>query len=290
VSLAREASPHFQISFLLKDGNSEDEKMIPPEDLCGRASLNLEKRDELVLSHLTEVHFIARRIHERLRLFVSLEDLIHSGVLGLLEATQKFDSTRNVQFKTFAQFRIRGAILDNLRELDRASRRLRTKSRKLNAASEQLSRRLGRQPTEEEIAHEVGLEPAALRKLASTLRSLESVDRQVASGNNPAETRDLIESAPANSEANPFTQCLRSEMKQLLAQAMSNLSPEENQILSMYYFEQLTMQKIASTLSMKHSRISQIHSAALAKLRVCLEAKEISEGTKTGMAAVPGQS
>jgi RNA polymerase sigma factor for flagellar operon FliA len=264
--------------------------MTSPEVSCYHAPLNLEKRDELVLSHLTEVHFIARRIHERLPVFVLLEDLVHSGVLGLLEATLKFDSTRNIQFKTFAQFRIRGAILDSLRELDRASRRLRTKSRKLNAASEQLSLRLGRQPTEKEIAHQVGLEPAALRKLASTLRSLESVDRQVASGKDRTETRDLIESAPADSEESPFAQCLRSEMRQHLAQAMSNLSPRENQILSLYYFEQLTMQEIASILDLKNSRISQIHSAAIAKLRAHLEAKEISEDTKTGVASVPGSN
>jgi RNA polymerase sigma factor FliA len=246
---------------------------------CDPAPLNLEKRDELVLSHLTEVRFIARRIHERLPALVPLEDLVHAGVLGLLEATQTFDSTRNIQFKTFAQFRIRGAILDSLRQLDRASRRLRSKSRKLSEASEQLSLRLGRQPTEEEIAHEVGLEPEALRKLAGTLRSLESVDRQVKSGRDGTETRDLIESAPDDSEESPFAQCLRSEMRQHLAQAMSNLSQRENRILSLYYFEQQTMHEIASIVNIKHSRISQIHSAALAKLRALLEAQEISEGT-----------
>jgi RNA polymerase sigma factor for flagellar operon FliA len=189
--------------------------MTSPEVSCYHAPLNLEKRDELVLSHLTEVHFIARRIHERLPVFVLLEDLVHSGVLGLLEATLKFDSTRNIQFKTFAQFRIRGAILDSLREL---------------------------------------------------------------------------ESAPADSEESSFAQCLRSEMRQHLAQAMSNLSPRENQILSLYYFEQLTMQEIASILDLKNSRISQIHSAAIAKLRAHLEAKEISEDTKTGVASVPGSN
>ena len=228
------------------------------------------------MSQLTEVHFIARQIHERLPGGIALEDLVHSGVLGLLEATQRYDSTKNVQFKTFAQFRIHGAILDSLRQLDRASRRLRTKSRNLNAASERLSMRLGRQPSEEEIAHEVGLDLRALRKLATTLHGLESVDRQVAFGQDHAETRDLIESAPAKSEENPFAQCLRSEMREHLTQAMSNLSPREKQLLSLYYVEQRTMQEIASILNLKRSRISQIHSAALAKLRTCLEAKEIS--------------
>jgi RNA polymerase sigma factor for flagellar operon FliA len=256
--------------------------MTMPELSNAHASLDLEHRDELVMSQLPEVHFIARRIHERLPGFVPLEDLVHSGVLGLLEATEKYDSTKNVQFKTFAQFRIRGAILDSLRELDRASRRLRTKSRRLNTASEQLSMRLGRHPTEEEVAHEVGLDLTVLRKLAATLRSLESVDRQFGLGEDRVETRDLIESAPADSEESPLAQCLRSEIKLQVTRAMFALSPREKNILSMYYFEQLTMQEIASALDVKSSRISQIHSAALAKLRAHLEAKKISDDTKIG--------
>lgn len=257
--------------------------MTPPQLSCAQASLNFAKRDEIALNHLTEVQFIARRIHQRLPVFVPLEDLVHFGVLGLLGAIAKYDSTKNVQFKTFAQFRIRGAILDGLRMLDRASRRVRTKSRKLNAASEQLSQRLGRQPTEEEIAHEVGLELTDLRKLACTLRGLQSVDREVECGQDRVETRDLIESAPGKPEENPFAQCLQAEMKQHLAQAMSNLSQREKQVLSLYYFEQLTIQEIASMLNMNSSRISQIHSAGLAKLRVHLEAKKISGSTKAGI-------
>jgi RNA polymerase sigma factor for flagellar operon FliA len=239
-----------------------------------RRSSDLEDRDELVMSQLPEVHFIARRIHRQLPGFVSFEDLVHSGVLGLLEATRKYDSTTNVRFKTFAQFRIRGAILDSLRELDRASRRIRSKSRKLNAASEKLALRLGRRPTEEEIARELGLDLAALRKLAITLRSLESVDRQGTSGKDRTETHDLIESAPAKPDESPLAQCLRSEMKRNLAQGMSTLTPKEQEVLSLYYFEQLTMQKIASVLGVKNSRISQIHSAAIVKLRAHLQANE----------------
>src|ERR1700686_168728 len=103
--------------------------MTAPEVSTAHASLNLEERNELVMSQLPEGHFIARRIHGRLPVFVPLEDLVHSGVRRILEATEKYDSSKNLQFKTFAQFRIRGAILDSLEKPDRASRRLRTKSR-----------------------------------------------------------------------------------------------------------------------------------------------------------------
>lgn len=256
--------------------------MRSPELLYAHASRNLKKRDELVMNHLTEVYIIARKIHERLPVFVPFEDLVHSGVLGLIGATTKYDSTRKVQFKTFAQFRIRGAILDGLRKLDHASRRMREKSRMLNVASEQLSRRLCRQPTEEEIANEVGLELTDLRKLAGTLRGLEPVDRHVAFGQDRMQTSDLIESAPAKPEENPFAQCLRSEMKQHLAQAMSNLSTREKRILSLYYFKQLTINEIASMLDVNSSRVSQIHSASLMKMRAQLEAKNICRNTRAG--------
>jgi RNA polymerase sigma factor FliA len=264
-----------QMSLLLTlDCNLETRDMALPEVSDTQTSLNPQEWDNLILGQLSEVRFIAQRIHSRLPALVPLEDLVHSGVLGLLEAARKFDFTKSIQFKTFAQFRIRGAILDSLRELDRASRRMRAKSRRLNAACEQLSQRLGRQPTEQEIARELGVEPVALRKLARTLRSLESVDREVAAGQDSAETRDRIESAPAKPEESPFARCLRSEMRQQLAQAMSSLPKREKQILSLYYFEQLTMQEIASMLALDNSRISQIHSSALAKLRVHFEDRE----------------
>jgi len=251
--------------------------MTSPNNACARVTRSLQERDDFILSHLTEVQFIARKIHKRLPVFVPLEDLIHSGVLGLLEATQKYDPAKRVQFKTFAQFRIRGAILDSLRQLDRASRRMRSKSRRLSEASEQLLQKLGRQPTDEEVALEVGLEPAELRKLATTLRAFEPVDRQVAWGEDHSETRDLIESAPARDDDSPLAQCLRSQMRQHLVLALSELSKRERQILSLYYFEQLTMQEIATVMQLKSSRISQIHASALAKLRGHLAANEIHE-------------
>lgn len=243
----------------------------------------VNQRDEFVMSQLPEVQYIARRIHRQLPTVVPLEDLIHSGVLGLLEATQKYDSTINVQFKTYAQFRIRGAILDGLRELDHASRRMRKKSRNLDAAAEKLSLRLGRRATEEEIAHELGLDLAALRKLATTLHSLEPVDRQSIGGKDHMEGLDLIESAPAKPEDGPFAQYLRSEMRQHLAQALSALPQREKQILVLYYFEQHTMQEIASILGVNNSRISQMHCAAIAKLRVHLHTRESNDDSKAGV-------
>jgi len=251
-----------------------------------QSSLNLAERDELVLSQLTLVRFIARSIHQRLPGFIPFEDLVHFGVLGLLQATQNYDSTKNVPFTSFAQFRIRGAILDSLRKSDCASRRVRDTQKKLNTAFDQLSLRLGRLPTEEEVAHEVGLDVANLRRVAEVLRSVESVDRSHRFGNDCMETRDLIESAPADPGENPFVQCLRSEMRQQLTEAISNLSPRERQIVSLYYGEQRTMREIASVLGLKESRISKIHCSVIARLRAYLGAKEISNCSELGYVPV----
>jgi RNA polymerase sigma factor FliA len=254
--------------------------MTPPQASHSQATLSRTERDELVLSQLTEVRFIARQIHERLPVSVPIEDLVNSGIVGLLEATDKYNSSKNVRFKTYAQFRIRGAILDSLRQLDRASRCLRNKSRKLNEASEQLSMRLSRRPTEEEVAGELGLDLTVLRKLATTLRGLESVDRHVGPGQHGTETYDLIESATADPVGSPLARCLQSEMNRRLAKAMSGLSTKEKEILSMYYCEQLTMQEIALRLHLNSSRISQLHSSALTKLRARFEEKVVSNDTK----------
>jgi RNA polymerase sigma factor FliA len=241
-----------------------------------QTSSHLGQRDELVLSHLGEVDFIARRIHKRLPLFVSFEDIVSAGVLGLLDATRKYDATKNVRFKTYVQFRIHGAIIDSLRKLDPAPRRLRTKVHKLNNTIASLAMKLNREPTEDEVASETGLDVVALRELTTFLGGLESVGQQVASGPDRTKSQDLIESAPADPKGSPFAQCQRAEMRQFLAKAICNLSAKEQQVISLYYVEQLTMAEIASFLEVSRSRISQVHSDAVAKLRAYLEARQIS--------------
>ncbi len=240
---------------------------------------SLEERDELVLGQLQEVQFIARRIHERLPKSVPLEDLVHAGVLGLLGAAGKYDPSRNVRFKSYAQFRIRGAIIDSLRTLDYASRRTRSHGRRVDEATTHLSLRLGRQPTEEEIAGELGVSLVALR-IARTLDSLETMGQQVAQRSDRPETHDLVESAPASPDDSPLAQLVRLEMQQHLAKAIRELSEREQQVVSLYYVEQLTMQQIATIMDVREPRISQIHCAALTKLRSFLEQKEI-EGIRS---------
>ena len=225
----------------------------------------LEERNALVLQELPQVYFIASRILERLPQHVELEDLVNAGVIGLLEACQNFDSSKNAQFKTFAKFRIRGAILDSLRVLDWGSRGLRRKAREITEATSRLEGMLGRLPTNAEIAKEMGLTPAQLDETMTQLQGLHIVGQQAASFDGE-DVYDVIESAPSSWE-NPFELYCKEEQKAHLAAAVAELSEREQLILSLYYVEELTMKEVAEVVGVALSRVSQIHYAALTKLK-----------------------
>jgi len=244
--------------------------MMQAEMAYRGAQARSDDQDQMIMGEIPQVYYIARRIHERLPQHVVFEDLVHSGVLGLIDAARNFDAAKNVQFKSYAQFRIRGAILDSLRDQDWASRRARDKRKHLDEVVARLSLKLGRQPSDEELAAEMGLQLTALHKLQGKLDALNMVGQQVAYGQDRSEQHDLVESAPANAEEDPFHQCLRAEMRERLAQAISGLSKKEQQVVSLYYREELTMREIAEVMDIGESRVSQLHSGALAKLRATL--------------------
>ena len=226
-------------------------------------------RNQMVLDELPQVQFIAARILERLPANVQLEDLVSAGVLGLLEAYQHYDPARNAQFKTFARFRIRGAILDSLRNLDWGSRNMRRKARDITDSRARLEAVLGRAPSNEEIASELHILLDQLETTMSRIDGLYIVEQRTAPFGESGEVEDLIESAPGN-ELNPFDLCLRAENKEHLARAIAALNEREQLILSLYYKEELTMKEVSEVVGVALSRVSQIHNAAIAKLRVAL--------------------
>jgi RNA polymerase sigma factor for flagellar operon FliA len=238
-----------------------------------------EARNELILSELPQVYYVARRIHERLPQHVLFEDLVHAGVLGLIDAVRKYNPKKNASLKSFASFRIRGAILDSLRALDWGSRPLRRKGRSIAESISKLANKLGRQPTEEEIAADMEIEVAELHKLLRRLDGLHLVGQMVGSRFDDSDTQDLIENAPANENENPFEVCLRSERSGYLAQAVRTLSEKEQLVISLYYREELTMREIASVMDLAESRVSQIHSLAITKLRTAIQDMELEEKT-----------
>jgi RNA polymerase sigma factor for flagellar operon FliA len=226
------------------------------------------QRDQLLVEHLPTVRYLARRIHERLPQHVELDDLISAGVVGLIDAFSKFDHGKKVQFKSYAQFRIRGAILDSLRTLDWSPRELRRKGRAVEEAIRTTTQRLGRAPTEPEVARELGISLAEYQTLLGELKGLEigslHMERSEDSGD------EELSYVPGPPEDDPLFRCLKGEMKQRLADAIEDLPEKERMVLTLYYYEELTMKEIGLTLGVVESRVSQIHSSAVVRLRAAL--------------------
>lgn len=227
------------------------------------------QQEKLILEQMSEVRFIARRIHDRLPKHVSLEDLVHSGVIGLIDAVHKFDPQKNVRFKSYAKFRIRGAILDSLRELDWSPRDVRKKARRLEQTHIELRNRLGRDASEQELAAAMGITVADLEQLLADLRGLDLGSLQEVRGEDNEDTV-LSHVQQQDEGVDPYSQALRSEVRNMLETAVAELPPREQQILALYYYEELTMREVGVALGLTESRICQIHSGTLVKLRARL--------------------
>jgi RNA polymerase sigma factor for flagellar operon FliA len=224
------------------------------------------ERERLLNEQLPQVRYIARRIHERLPRHVPFEDLVHAGVLGLMDALNKFDHGKHVQFGSYPKFRIRGAILDSLREMDWSPRDLRRKSRQVEEAHNKLRLELGRNPHEPELALELGMELHTLQLLLGEIDGLEVGSLRIQSSRDGSD-EDMCEYLPNDPEETPLVICLHSEMKELLSKAISDLAEKERQVMALYYFEELTMKEVGAVLGVGESRVSQIHSMAVVRLR-----------------------
>ena len=226
------------------------------------------ERERVILQELPRVRYIAKRIHARLPRSVALEDLIHTGVLGLIEAVNHYDPGKHIDLGAYAKHRIRGAILDSLRDLDWGPRLLRKKGRDLDQTRERLQARLGRACEETELATEAGISLEDLRDLQEKLLRLDLAalhEQQMdeKSGNS-------IEKQPASGNLDPFAICAQGELQGLLRQAIGELPGRERQVLALYYYEELTMKEVGVVLGVGEARVSQLHSAALGRLRSLL--------------------
>ena len=244
--------------------------MMPAKHAYTESALAEEERNRILMEHLPQVRYIARHIHDRLPQHVSMEDLVHAGILGLIDALQKYDGSKNVQFRTYAKFRIRGAILDSLRELDWGPRDLRRKARRLEEVASRLGTELGRSASEQELAAEFGVSLQEFQHMLNELEGLDLGTLQVESGDSGRQ-EDLCEYLPGDENESPYLLCLRTEMKELLAQVIGELSEKEQQVLSLYYYEEITMKEIGAVLGIGESRVSQIHSLAIVRLRARLQ-------------------
>jgi RNA polymerase sigma factor for flagellar operon FliA len=245
------------------------------------AARDLAARHEaLVLSLLPLVKRVAYQMRERLPLHIELDDLVSSGVIGLVDAVRKFDGRRHVRLDHYARHRIRGAMLDGLRSLDTVSRDMRKKNRKAETVYHQLEMKLGRSPSDGELAAGLGMSLdtwyRAVRELQALgmdwLRPLGAVGMK---GQRPAHEDALA----ADNERHQFHSCYRREQKEILSRALARIPERERQIVRLYYQQELTMKEIGRKLKIDESRVSQLHSAALARLQ--RQVKGILSGTRT---------
>ena len=224
-----------------------------------------EDRERLILEHLPQVKLIARRIHERLPMSVSLEDLISTGVVGLIAAIDRYDSSHDVKLKTYAEYKIRGAILDSLRGLDWAPRQQRKRAKLIESAVSLLEQEVQRAPTEDEIAKHLGLSVAEYQDWLSESRGLTLGSLENAGSEDDG--RDLLRYLADSDDQWPSQILERSELERLLAEGLERMPAIERTVLSLYYYEEMTLREIAKIVDLHESRISQLKSQAIVRLR-----------------------
>jgi len=244
---------------------------VPSVSLRRSGKISRETRDKIVLEHLPLVKAIAIRVHENLPVYVDLDDLIHAGVLGLFDAVLKFDPRKKVEFHSYAKHRIKGAILDSLRQLDSASRDMRKRQKQIDAVTSDLAFRLGRTPNENEVASGLGVSTDRLRRIQVELRHL----GQISISQRDELDRERPQEFPATAELQPDRMCERRELESTLARALGTLPARYQKVVFLYYTNEMTMKEIGSLLGVNESRVSQIHKTALKKMAMALESQGI---------------
>ncbi len=228
-----------------------------------------EERDRLILEHLPQVRLIARRIHERLPESVNLDDLVSTGTIGLIAAIDRFDSRHNVKLKTYAEYKIRGAILDSLRGLDWAPRQQRRRSKQIEAAMAAVEQVLHRAPTEDEIAKQLQLSLEKYHEWLVDIRGVNMGSLETSSSDD--DSRNLLKYISGDEDHWPSRLLERSELQRLLVEAIGKMPRTERIVISLYYHEELTLREIAKVVNLHESRISQLKSQAILRLRSYLE-------------------
>ena len=225
-------------------------------------NLSHEERQRLILKHLPQVRLLARRIHGRLPEHVSLDDLISTGVVGLIAAIDDFDPSRQVQLRTYAEHKVKGRILDSLRRLDWAPRQQRRRARQIEAAIAAVEQRLHRDPTEQEIAAELNVTIDHYREW------------QVKAGGLKLGTLDAPETDDSDISGDPSelpsAVLERSELQRVLAAAISGLPEIHHTVINLYYHDELRPREISKITGLHESRISRIRSQAILQLRACM--------------------
>ena len=226
--------------------------------------VDCESRDALILKYAPFVKYIADRIAFRIPGNVSRDELISAGVVGLIDVLDKFDAGMGIKFKTYAEYRIKGAMLDELRKMDWFPRSVRKNLNRVEAGLMAARSRFGREPEDIEVAEEIGVDLDSYYKMLDKTKvvGILSLDEVLPNGLRPKFTRQF------SSGRSPFEELKAKELKKTVADVLSTLPEKEQLVISLYYYEELTLKEIAKILNLTESRISQIHSKVIIKLKV----------------------
>lgn len=242
-----------------------------------KKNIKRNQKEELIKEYAPLIKFVAQKIAVRLPPNIELDDLISAGSIGLMDAIDKWDPTRDNKFKTYAEFRIRGSILDELRSQDWIPRSVRDKAKALDRTIAQLENELSRYPTEDEISTRLNMPIEEFHDLVNQVRpvSLLSIDDQPTfSDSDKKSISNLLEGAKSG---NPFNQLNVKVVKDVVAKAIEELPERQRLVLSLYYFEDLNLKEIGQVLRVTESRVSQLHAQAVMRLRAKL-ASSIAAG------------
>jgi RNA polymerase sigma factor FliA len=237
-------------------------------ELTEEQKLNPNVRGKIINEFAPLIKYIASRIAIRLPPHIDLNDLINAGVIGLIDAIEKFDAGKQIKFKTYAEFRIRGAILDELRSMDWVPRSVRQKARKVEDAYARLEYSLGRPASDDEVAKEMNVDMDTFHRLLSDTASVSllSLD-DLGEDDSDLSKRNLLEFIIQDDKDWPSHKIRYAEVSTLVAKAIQSLPEKERMVISLYYYDELTMKEIGHVLKFTESRVSQIHTKAILRLR-----------------------
>jgi len=241
--------------------------------------MNKVEFEEQVLNHLHIVKIIASKLYARLPSGIELEDLVHTGVLGLIDAVGRYDPSRGTRFATYASLRIKGAILDELRNLDWASRSLRQKIKEMGNIYETMEMKLGRPPNEDEVADNLNMSLPEFHKLLNESRGVGiGVFRIPARDEANITDEEILNYYLDEHAASPDLMLEKNEMKEMVAGFIKNLPQKEQLVLNMYYLDDLNLKEVGKIMNLTESRISQIRTSAILRLRAKLD--QVAEKNK----------
>lgn len=223
-----------------------------------------ETREQLIIEYAQLVKLVAGRLSMYLGHNVEYDDLVSYGIFGLIDAIDKFDLEKNVKFETYASLRIRGAILDQIRKMDWIPRSVRQRQRKIDEAMKQIEMRTGKTATDEELAKELGLTEEELCSWQTQLKVTSVVSLNEFEENGP---EPMIDSAHPDRFSQPEEVVEEAELKEKLAESLKLLTEKERRVIELYYYEDMTLKEISKILEVSESRISQLHTKALNKMR-----------------------